>query len=140
MSRCRRHSAAALLSVFVAAVVAVPIAAAAPARATDRAAWCAAVIKINTRFGTMKNKRYIQSALSSPAKRQAVVRYAVAHKAHILAITPKEIKKAQIHELTFYANLVENDFATSTPLAPFTFADSTQLLDYQHEHCGITGP
>ena len=107
---------------------------------SNTAQWCAAVIKTNTRFGTMKNKHYIRSALNSPSVQKALVTYTVKHKAQILAITPAQIKTAMSHELTFYANLVANGFKRTTPLAPFSPADSKRLLDFQHAHCGITGP
>jgi hypothetical protein len=98
------------------------------------------VIKTNTRFGTMKNKHYIRSALASPSIQRALITYTVKHKARLLSITPAAIKTAMSHELTYYGHLVASGFSQKTPLAPFTIADSRKLLDFQHRRCGITGP
>jgi hypothetical protein len=124
----------------IASVVLVLAANAADTASSDTATWCAAVIKTNTRFGTMKNKHYIQSALTSPSIQKALITYTVKHKAKLLSITPTAIKTAMSHELTYYTHLVASGFSKSTPLAPFTIADSRKLLNYQHAHCGITGP
>ena len=52
------------------------------------AAWCAMVIDINTRGGTMANKQYLQSGLTDPAKAKAVSQEAVNRRKEFLAITP----------------------------------------------------
>ena len=51
------------------------------------AAWCAMVIDINTRGGTMANKQYLQSGLADPAKAKAVSQEAVNRRNDFLAIS-----------------------------------------------------
>ena len=103
------------------------------------AAWCAAVIRINTRFGTMKNKRYLPQSEVSDKARIAVVEYALAHRGQLLALTPSQIKKAQRDELAFYARWKANHYARTTGLAPMTIAEYKQLAEFQRTKCGITG-
>jgi hypothetical protein len=140
MVRLRTAAVVAAMCSLIASVVVISPATAADAASADTAAWCAAVIKANTRFGTMKNKHYLRSALASPRIQKALISYTVKRKAQVLSITPSAIKTAMSHELTYYSHLVANGFSKTTPLAPFTIADSKKLLAYQHAHCGITGP
>ena len=105
---------------------------------SDTAAWCALVIQINTKYGAMKNKHYLNPIPAKASK--TIIAYAVAHRAQILAVTPASIKKAQSDELTYYAHAVANNYAPTTPLTPLTPAELTQLLNFQHAKCGITGP
>jgi hypothetical protein len=128
---------AASLAVVCVALIVASSSVAATRAVSNTAAWCALVIQINTKFGAMKNKHY----LSPTAKvSKAIIPYAVAHRAQILAVTPTVIKKAQSDELTYYAHLVASNYAPTTPFAPLTPAELTQLLNFQHAKCGITGP
>jgi hypothetical protein len=136
---CLARGTAAACAFLGAAAIATSTADAAHSSRADTKAWCAAVIQANTMFGTMKNKHYVAAALNGP-KAAALIGYAVRHKAQLLAATPAVIKKAQTDELTFYTHLVGSGFSPKTAMAPFTLAESKKLLDYQHAHCGITGP
>jgi hypothetical protein len=97
------------------------------------------VIRINTRFGTMKNKRYLPANQVSTKMRIAVFEYALAHRSQLLGITPAEIKPAQQRQLVFFARLKANHYSPTTGLAPMTLADIKQLASYQRTRCGITG-
>jgi hypothetical protein len=130
-----------ILAVAAAAVLLVAFAWPAGAALQSTGAWCALVIKVNTKYGTMKNKRYLPLTVVSRRAMMSVIKASVsANKAAILAVTPSEIKRAQAHELAYFASLVAHGFAASTPIGSFTAADATQLTDFQHAHCGITGP
>jgi hypothetical protein len=108
-------------------------------RTSNTAQWCAAVIKINTQYGTMKNKRYLPQDKVTQKQRVAVYEAALKQKGKLLSITPKSIKTAQQHELTFFANLKANHWSPTTPLAPMTIADIHKLSAFQRTQCGIKG-
>lgn len=119
---------------------------AAPATAATRSvtgpspgAWCAAVIQINTKYGTMKNKHYLPANQVTDKQRFAVYEASLKARSQLLAITPAAIKKSMADELAFFANLKANKYATTTPLTPLTIADIKQLTAYQRTQCGITG-
>jgi hypothetical protein len=140
--RTSRHLGVALATVLTALLVASPSAAtmsarSSSARAADAKAWCALVIKINTKYGTMRNKRYLPNAPLSAWK--GAIDAALAGRSHILAVTPKSIKKAMTHELTYFAHVKANHYNLKTPLAPYTIADVKQLANFQRTKCGITG-
>ena len=95
------------------------------------------MIKINTKYGTMKNKRYLPAGKVPLSAWKGVVDAAVAGRSHILAVTPSSIKKAMTHELDYYARVKANHYSFGTPLAPFTVAEVTQLGNFQRTKCGI---
>jgi hypothetical protein len=101
--------------------------------------WCAAVIRINTKYGAMKNKHYLPQSQVSASNRKAIVDAAVATRNQLLALTPSSIKKAMTHELDYYAHLFANHYSPTTPFAPMTIADVHQLANFQRDTCGITG-
>ena len=113
--------------------------AATQASARSTAEWCAAVIRINTKYGAMKNKRYIPQDQVPMRSRIAIFEAALRERSKLLAITPPEIKKAMRDELTFFAHLKANHYAPTTPLTPLTIAEVKQLSAFQRTKCGITG-
>ena len=121
-------------ALLVAALVAAP---SALASGPPAGPWCAAVIRVNTQFGTMKNKRYLPISRLSKKRIVAVMEYALQHRAQLIASTPNEIRTAQIHELAFYARLKANHYAPSTQLGPFTLDDNNKLVAFQKAKCGI---
>jgi len=123
-----------LAAVVVASLVA---ASAAVASGPPAGPWCATVIRVNTQFGTMKNKRYLPMGQLSKKSLVAVIEYALKHRTQLLTITPNEIRTAQIHELAFYAKLKASHYASTTPLGPFTLADNEKLIAFQKVKCGI---
>jgi hypothetical protein len=100
------------------------------------AAWCAMVIDINTRAGTMANKQYLESGLADPVKAKAAAQEAVKRRNELLAITPPEIKDAMTHELNYYVASLKNP---SAGMGDFTIADVRALSSFQKTKCGIGG-
>jgi hypothetical protein len=105
----------------------------------NTAQWCAAVIRINTKYGAMKHKRYIRQDQVPMRSRIAIFEAALREQAKLLAITPPTIKKAMRDELAFFAHLKANHYADTTPLTPLTIAEVNQLSAFQRTKCGITG-
>jgi len=67
--------------------------------AANAAQWCALVIQTNTKYGTMKNKRFLPVD-AVPAKNwKALVDAAVAGRSKLIAVAPAEIKTAVTHEM-----------------------------------------
>src|SRR6266516_1187320 len=98
--RTSRHLGAMLMVVLVALLVASPAAAttrasASSAGASTVSAWCALVIQINTKYGTMKNKRYLPADKVPLSAWKNLIDAALAGRRHLLAVTPASIKKAQ---------------------------------------------
>jgi hypothetical protein len=108
-----------------------------PAGATDAKAWCAYVIQVNTRLGTMKNKRFLPTASVTPSMWKKVVDAAVAGRSKFLAVTPSSIKTAATHEMAYFAHLKANHYSRTTPLAPWTVAEVTQITNFEKTKCGI---
>jgi hypothetical protein len=105
--------------------------------ATTRA-WCALVIQINTKYGTMKNKRYLPVSKVPLSAWRGVIDAALAGRNHILSVTPASIKKAMTHELVYFAHVKANRYSLATAPAPYTAADARQLGEFQRTKCGIT--
>ena len=105
--------------------------------ASDTKSWCAAVIRTNTKYGTMKNKRYlpVQSVPLSAWKK--VVDAAVANGDRYIALAPSEIKTAVRHQIAWFKNIKANNYSKTTPLAPLTIADVKLLTSFQKTKCGI---
>jgi hypothetical protein len=129
----------ALVAVAVAALAAADAGVArpsSPVAATGSAkAWCASVIATNTRFGTMKNKRYLRNVPLTTWKN--VVDYTVAHADAYLALAPSEIKTAVKHQIAWFKKVQKNYTSIATTLAPMTVADVRLLKTFQETKCGI---
>src|SRR5262247_2422218 len=61
-------------------------------RAANAAQWCALVIQTNTKYGTMKNKRFVPVSAVSAKNWKALVDAAVAGRSKLIAVAPAEIK------------------------------------------------
>ena len=105
--------------------------------ADDTETWCALVIDINTKHGRMRDKRYLPEEQVSASAWRALVDAVVAERDHLLAVTPSSIKDAETRGLDWFTRVKENEYARSTPLGSFTFADAQQLTDFQKSECGI---
>ncbi len=137
-----RQSGALLAALVAAVVVASPAAAmtratSSPMGTANAAQWCALVIQINTKYGTMKNKRFVSFAKVSPSNWKALVDAAVAERGHLLAVTPSEIKKAVTHELAWFARIKANHYSKTTPLGSWTAAEVGQITNFERTKCGI---
>jgi len=102
-------------------------------------AWCKIVIQINTKYGAIRNKRFVSPKLIPLASQRALISASVAHRDQILAVTPTVIKKAMADELTYYASLKARGYRNPALLGPFTIAEAGQLLTYSITKCGLTG-
>ena len=141
--RTPRHIGPALVAVLTALLVASSAAAmttarSSPAGSANVAQWCALVIQINTKYGTMKNKRYLPTGKVPLSAWKAVIDAALAGRKKILVVTPASIKKAMTDELTYFAHVKANHYSLNTPLAPYTVAEAKQLGNFQRTQCGIT--
>lgn len=141
--RTSRQVGVALAAVLTALLLASPAAATTRARssptgAASAGAWCALVIQLNTKYGTMKNKRYLPADKVPLSAWKAVIDAGLAGRSHLLAVTPGSIKKAMTDELAYFARVKANHYAQATPLGQFTVAEVTQLVNFQRKMCGIT--
>ena len=141
--RTLRQLGAAFGALLVALLVASPVSATTGARSSQAAAantkeWCAAVIRINTKLGTMKNKHYLPAGQVPLSTWKKVVDAAIANRSQLLAITPSSIKTAQTHQLAWFARVKASHYNRVTPLGSFTLADVAKLTNFQRTQCGIT--
>jgi hypothetical protein len=139
-----RHQRAALAALLTGLVVASPVAAmtrarSSPAGPANAAQWCALVIQINTKYGLMKNKRYLPANKVPLSAVKGAFDAALKMRSKLLSVTPSSIKKAMTDELTWYTHVKANHYSLKTPLAPLTIAEIRQLGTYQRTKCGITG-
>ena len=137
-----RHQRTALAALLAAALLASPAAATTraatyPVKAANAAQWCALVIQINTKYGTMKSKRFVPLAKVPPSTWKALVDAAVAERGHLIALAPSEIKKAVTHELAWFARIKANHYSKATPLGPWTAAEIGQITNFERTKCGI---
>jgi hypothetical protein len=129
----RRAVISAILTVIVCALAA----SARPAAAGSARDWCNAVIQVNTKYGTMKNKRFVPISKVPLSAWKKVVDAAVAGRNHYLALAPSSIKTAVKHQLSWFANVKANHYSSKTPLAPMTIADVKKITEFERTKCGI---
>jgi hypothetical protein len=137
MNRSVRALFAATAASLIAGVVA--SGAAATAHSGSAKAWCAAVIRINTKYGSMKNKTFIPSAWLKVSVRKGVVDAALRQKSQLLAITPSAIKTAQQHELVWFAHMKAAHYGATASSLPMTAGDAETLAAFERTRCGIKG-
>jgi hypothetical protein len=122
-----------------------PLPSTGPAQGASAAAWCALVIDINTRAGSMVDKTYVSPPTAAMTK-QAILE-GLARKDEILSVTPPEIHAAMAAELAYYqvladwANQNGWDALLTNPSAPPPPADFIAaigpLTSFQQTQCGI---
>ncbi len=140
--RASRQLGAALAALVAAVLVASPAAAmtragTSRAGAANAAQLCALVIQINTKYGTMKNKRFLPIDKVPPSAWKALVNAAVAGRRQLLAVAPSEIKKALTDELAWFARIKANHYSKATPLGSWTGAEVGQITNFERTRCGI---
>jgi hypothetical protein len=135
--RARTAVLSATVVAFVVAVV-TPVASGRTSSATDTKAWCDAVIRTNTKYGTMKNKRFLPSSQVPLSAWKKLADEAVAHGDRFIALAPSEIKTAVRHEIAWFKRLKANNYSRTTPLAPWTVAEVAQITKFEKTKCGIT--
>lgn len=137
----RARSKVATWGAVIALLVAAAPAGAAQTRtssASDTKGWCALVIRVNTRLGIMKNKRYVSVRSISLSTWKKVVDAAIANGDRLIALAPSSIKTAEKHQIAYFKRVKANGYARTTPLAPLTLAENGQLVTFQKTKCGIT--
>jgi hypothetical protein len=115
-----------------------------PVAGTGSAAkWCELVIRINTKYGYMKDKTYSSTPPTMDVWRQ-IVTEALDHVDEWLAATPPEIMDATTAEIAWFqamkASGDANGWTSSTGFPPMTKAQATAmgpLTEYQKKECGI---
>jgi hypothetical protein len=100
--------------------------------------WCAYVIKVNTKYGTMKNKRFLPTGQIPPSVWKKVIDAGVAGRSTFLAVTPSSIKTAVTHEMDWFAHVKANHYSSATPLGAWTLAEIKAITDFERTKCGIT--
>ncbi len=140
--RTSRQLRPALAALGAAALVASPAAAmtrapSSPVGAANAAQWCALVIQINTKYGTMKNKRFLPIGKLPLSTWKALVNAAVAGRRQLIALAPSEIKKAVTDELAWFALIKANHYSKATPLGPWTLAEVGRITNFERTKCGI---
>lgn len=121
-----------------------PLPSTGPAQGASAEAWCALVIDINTRAGSMVDKTYVPPTAATMKK---VTLEALVRKDEILSVTPPEIHAAMAAELAYYQVLADwanqngwDALATSAsvPPPPADFlAALGPLTSFQQTQCGI---
>ena len=139
----RQLGAAAFVAVLTALLLASPAAAMTTARSSsdgsaNAAQWCALVIQINTKYGTMKNKRFLPVGKVPLKTWKALVNAAHAARSQLLAVTPASIKKAMTDELAWFDRIRANHYSKTTPLGSWTVAEICQITTFERTKCGIS--
>jgi hypothetical protein len=124
--------------VLAVVIVCVLTASVQPASAGSEKGWCAAVIKLNTKYGTMKKKRYLRPSEVTPRAWRHVVDAWLAGRDRYIALAPRSIKTAVKHELAWYAKVKASHYSRQTPFPPLTSVDITKLTNFESTRCGIT--
>ena len=127
------------LVLIAVAATATVVATAAPAATSGGSAkaWCAGVIQVNTRFGAMKNKTFLQSQWVKVSVRKAIIDWSLKNKSRILAATPTKLKSAQTHELVWFAHMKAANYAYLKTFAPMTAAEAMLISNFERTTCGI---
>src|SRR5438128_7955443 len=96
------------------------------ARTADAKGWCAAVIKVNTKYGTMKNTRFLPPGQVPLSAWKKVIDATLAGHDRYLALAPSEIKTAVKHQIAWFAKV------------PMTVAEVNKITRFERMRCGIT--
>lgn len=107
------------------------------ARTADAKGWCNAVIQVNTKYGTMKNKRFLLPGRFPQSAWKRVVDATLADRSRFIALAPPSIKTAVKHQMAWLAKVKRNNYAFDTPLAPLTVADLNTITSFEKTTCGI---
>ena len=137
-----RHLGTALAAFVTVALLVSPAAAVtrastSPEKTANAAQLCALVIQINTKYGTMKNKRFLPLANVTPKTWKGLVDTAVAQQSHLIAVAPSGIKKALTDELAWFARIKANHYSKTTPPGSWTNAEIGQITTFERTKCGI---
>jgi hypothetical protein len=114
-------------------------AAAQPAGAAgaDTKGWCNAVIRVNTKAGTMKNKRFVLPGQYPAGAWKKVIDWAVANRERYVSLAPAEIKTAVKHQVAWFAKVKANHYMFTASSLPMTIADVKKISNFEKTKCGI---
>jgi hypothetical protein len=108
-------------------------------RSADSQAWCAWMIRVNTKYGLMKNKHYIPESKWTVAAWKGVIDTTLAQQKQYIAIAPASLKAILAHEVAYYARAKAKGYMlTKAKLGSFTRAELNELSDFQRTKCGIS--
>jgi hypothetical protein len=137
---------ATLTTAAVALLIAAPTVGSVRTRASDGAktdtkAWCAWMIRVNTKYGLMKNKHYLPEDKMTVAAWKGVIDTTLAQQKQYIAIAPASLKTALTHEVRYYARAKTKGYVLNkAKLGSFTRAELNQVVDFQRTKCGIVFP
>ena len=106
--------------------------------AADTKGWCNAVISVNTKYGTMKNKRFLFPTQVPPSSWKKVIDTTLANQNQYIALAPGSIKTAVKHQVAWFKKVKANHYNLRTPLAPMTIAEVHAIANFEKTKCGIT--
>ena len=110
-------------------------------RKADTQAWCAWMIRVNTKYGLMKNKHYVPEDKMTVAAWKGVIDTTLAQQKQYIAIAPASLKSILAHEVAYYARVKKKGYVlTHAKLGTFTRAELKALTDFQRTKCGIVFP
>lgn len=116
-------------------------AAATGSRGADTQTWCAWMIRVNTKYGLMKNKRYVPENKMTVAAWKGVIDTTLAQQKQYIAIAPASLRTTLTHEVAYYARVKKKGYMlTNAQLGSFTRAELKELTDFQRTKCGIGFP
>jgi hypothetical protein len=108
---------------------------------SDTQAWCAWMIRVNTKYGLMKNKHYVPESKWTVAAWKGVIDTTLAQQKHYIAIAPASLKALLAHEVAYYARVKAKGYQlTTAKLGSFTRAELNEVTDFQRTKCGIVFP
>jgi hypothetical protein len=109
-----------------------------PASAGNANGWCAELVRLNTKYGTMRNKRYLLRSQVSLSAWKRLIDATLAERRHYIALAPTSIKTAVKHRITWYAKVKANHYSRTTSYPPLTRVDTRKLIVFESTHCGVT--
>ena len=108
---------------------------------TDAKSWCAWMVRVNTKYGLMKNKHYIPESKWTVAAWKGVIDTTLAQQKQYIAIAPASLKSILRDEVAYYARVKAKGYMlTKAKLGTFTRAELNQVTDFQRAKCGIVFP
>jgi hypothetical protein len=114
------------------------VACAQPASAGNAKGWCAEVVRLNTKYGTMRNQRYLLPSQVSLGAWKHLVYATLAERRRYIALAPTSIKTAVKHQIAWYIKVKANHYSKTTPYRPLTSVDTRKLIVFESTHCGVT--
>jgi len=107
----------------------------------DAKAWCSWMVRVNTKYGLMKNKRYLPEDKMTIAGWKGVIDTTLAQQKRYIAMAPAALKSVLTHEVAYYARVKSKGYILSkAKLGSFTLAELKKVVSFQRTQCGIVFP